>query len=331
MKQLKWYQGLTLIIVFLGLFGGYVEAASRADQFTGKWLLFVSLDGKEVPENAITVGMKIVKKDVFYNVELEIPDVEKAAAEETGDFWSTWLKKQQESTEKFGLQMVKMKYDGKYLLGDDGKSITHLNGKTTFQYRKEGKMICEENLGCFRRGDQSKLIKEYARQQAAIARAQAEAEARKPKTIINKTIVLRKGQENVEVLELDGTKKVRLDIDIKEPGTIINDRKNMARIIQLDENGYAVWQKLGNRQLKGMFDLSTNTDAKDTDSIQDGPCKGLFKREISDMQFSICTLGAGKYYYVIYDVAPISEIYPESTGEVSISFRVVTQLIEGNN
>ena len=132
----------------------------KPDFFSGEWKFFLNVSGEEIPANELTIGLVISKTDAFYNVEVllpKIPEVKMPRQQYVVKGFSVYYTPQYEEYLKYinlknGFEIIKQKYTGKYTLSDDRKTLTHLNGNVSLQYKKEGDMIYTKDLGCFKKG-----------------------------------------------------------------------------------------------------------------------------------------------------------------------------------
>ena len=105
-----------------------------ADLFTGEWKMFVNSDGTEISDNQLSIGLKITQAGNFYTVQVELPAIPQTPkSTQTNGGWGAFLQASQNQQAQYGLQMVKDKFDGKYMLSDDGTTIEHLNGTVSFK------------------------------------------------------------------------------------------------------------------------------------------------------------------------------------------------------
>lgn len=135
-----------LVIVFM------LFSSIYADLFTGEWKLFINSDGTEIADNQLTIGLDISKNGIFYNVKVTVPTIPTRENSGRGDTWAEFLQANQDSSTHISLQLIKQKYEGKYLLSDDEKAIENINGSGTFKYKKMGNMLLSKDLGCFKKG-----------------------------------------------------------------------------------------------------------------------------------------------------------------------------------
>ena len=301
LKLARW----SIVWIFLGILViASVQAKSQTvtknDHFVGSWLLFVHSNGDDVPEGSVTISLKITQKDAFYTVKLEIPDEGNTPGSDSNDYWTKFQAQSIAELNNLTSALAVDKYSGKYLLDDDRKSITHLNAAVTFQYKAAAGMICEKGLGCFKKGNQNKLIQrrkvEQEAQAKATAEAMAEAEARKPRELANKTIKITAKEDNLTEFTLSDRNRVDFDITVDKLDIGMGGAQHMVRAIILDENGYTEWKKT-------KYKFSFGNGDKDTTMVT-GPCSALMKREVRERATGSCELGAGTYYIAFYDAAP---------------------------
>jgi len=287
--------------VFTGLLAAGA-AQALPDKFAGSWLLFLSVNGKEIGPNEITVGMKITKKEEYYVVEIEVPDVPMEEGK-SGDFWKDFEQKWQAETAVLMLALIKQKCSGNYLLDDDKKALTHLNGSVRIQSRNEGRMLCVTDLGCFRRGDQSRLIERYLEQ--------LEAEARKPKIAVDRNITVRSGQPATITFDLARRSRVGVNVTVNgESDRVITGAKRY-RVSLVDQAGYQEWTK--------------------TKDVSGGHCGQLLARQLEAMQEPGCVVKPGRYHLIFYEPPPSGFSIRVSTSggnETSARVQVVTQVAD---
>ncbi|HAH32241.1 MAG TPA: hypothetical protein DCL44_08010 [Elusimicrobia bacterium] len=140
--------------------------SAHADDYIGQWKLFIDQSGQEVSDKDTTdqtaIGLVISKTDEFYTVRVGVRDIKEdngplSAQEAAGipafEILAYRTRKWEKSKHLIRyLQDIKRTYSGKYILSDDGKTIDRLSGDISFKYRKAGKMICSESIGCFNHG-----------------------------------------------------------------------------------------------------------------------------------------------------------------------------------
>lgn len=131
------------------------EITQAKDKFIGNWLLFMAANGTEVQKGEATISLSITKSEGFYNVTMILPPMpnQTSNTNNNGNFdWNNFLQQTQQSTVNFNLAMIQSQYTGKYLLGEDNKTLKNLPGTNSLEYRSEGKMLCG-NIGCFKKGN----------------------------------------------------------------------------------------------------------------------------------------------------------------------------------
>jgi len=148
---------LLLSLLFFSLTACFIF---KPDFFSGEWKFFINSSGEEVPDNDLAFGLIISKTDVFYNVEVLLPKIPEVKEPEQQYVIVGYSYKYTPEYKKYreyintinGLEFIKQKYTGKYTLSEDRKTITHLNGNVSFQYKKEGDILYTKDFGCFKKG-----------------------------------------------------------------------------------------------------------------------------------------------------------------------------------
>lgn len=133
----------------------------KPDFFSGEWKFFINSSiGVEAPDDVLTFGMIISKTDVFYNAEVllpKIPEVKEPKQQYvivgySYNYTPQYKEYREYLNVKAWFETIKQKYTGKYILSDDRKTLTHLNGTVSFQYIKEENIIYIKDLGCLKKG-----------------------------------------------------------------------------------------------------------------------------------------------------------------------------------
>lgn len=134
----------------------------KPDYFSGEWKFFINSSiGVEVPDDELTFGLIISKTDVFYNVEVLLPKIPEVKEPKQKyiqrSYWDySYTPQYKEYLEYLNVKewfnTKKQKYTGKYILSDDRKTLTHLNGTVSLQYIKEENIIYIKDLGCLKKG-----------------------------------------------------------------------------------------------------------------------------------------------------------------------------------
>lgn len=130
-----------------------------------------------------------------------------------------------------------------------------------------------------------------------------ETEAQGQDSHIDKTVTILKGEDNLTEFVLAARSRLDFKLSVNH---------NEVRVILLNEDGYAEWQKL---EYKTAFLGRTK---KNTETIT-GPCPALLKKDVQVSDSGGCVLGPGRYYIVFYDG---SQGYKEDINQVGFPVKL---------